>query len=77
MADESKGTALVILGIVAIIAIIGLVLLYSGGGATGKVSGARSIEEFQAWKQNLEQQGRQKQHLSEASAYNTELHERG
>ena len=32
---EQKGIALVILGIVAIIAIIGLVLLFRGGGVTG------------------------------------------
>lgn len=35
--DEGKSIALVILGIVAIMAIIGLVLTF-GGGATGKVA---------------------------------------
>jgi len=39
MADEGKGVALTILGVVAIVAIIGLVLLFSGAkkGATGAV----------------------------------------
>jgi len=36
MADEGKGIALVILGIVAVIAVVGLVLLFTKGGATGK-----------------------------------------
>lgn len=36
MAEESKGIALVILGIVAVIAVVGLVLLFTG--TTGKVS---------------------------------------
>lgn len=36
MADEGKGVALAILGVVAVIAVVGLVLLFSG--ATAKVS---------------------------------------
>lgn len=36
MAEEGKGVALAILGVVAVIAVVGLVLLFSG--ATGKVS---------------------------------------
>ncbi|MEM4242841.1 MAG: hypothetical protein QXM31_02980 [Candidatus Woesearchaeota archaeon] len=35
MAEEGKGLALVILGIVAVIAVVGLVLLFTRGGATG------------------------------------------
>jgi hypothetical protein len=36
MADEGKGLAMVILGIVAVIAVVGLVLLFSKAGSTGK-----------------------------------------
>lgn len=36
MDDSGKGLALVIFGIVALIAAVGLVLLFSKGGATGK-----------------------------------------
>ena len=36
MADEGKGVAMAILGIVAVIAVVGLVLLFTG--ATGKIS---------------------------------------
>ena len=39
MAEESKGIALAILGIVAVIAIIGLVLMFSKMKATGEVYG--------------------------------------
>jgi len=43
--EESKGISLVILGIVAIVAIIGLVLLFRGGGVSGsKLTGAQSIQ---------------------------------
>lgn len=36
--DESKGLALVVLGIVAVIAVVGLVLLFTGGRSpTGKI----------------------------------------
>ena len=35
MAEEGKGVGLVILGVVAIVAVVGLVLLLKGGGATG------------------------------------------
>jgi len=37
MAEEGKGVALAILGIVAVIAVVGLILLFKG--ATGKVAG--------------------------------------
>ena len=36
--DESKGLALVVLGIVSVIAVVGLVLLFTGGkGTTGRL----------------------------------------
>lgn len=38
MADEGKGVALAILGVVAVIAVVGLVLLFSNASATGQVS---------------------------------------
>lgn len=38
MAEEGRGVALAILGIVAVIAVVGLVLLFKGG-TTGKVAG--------------------------------------
>ncbi len=38
MADEGKGLALVILGIVAVIAVVGLVLLFVGARPTGQVA---------------------------------------
>ncbi|MBD3361900.1 hypothetical protein GF358_03865 [Candidatus Woesearchaeota archaeon] len=37
MAEESKGIALAILGVVAVIAIVGLVLLFAGAKNTGEV----------------------------------------
>lgn len=36
MADESKSIALAILGIVAVLAVVGLVLMFVGAGATGQ-----------------------------------------
>jgi hypothetical protein len=39
MAEEGKGIAMAILGIVAVIAVVGLVLLFKGG-ATGNVAGS-------------------------------------
>jgi hypothetical protein len=36
MAEQGKGLALVVLGIVAVIAVVGMVLLFSKAGATGK-----------------------------------------
>lgn len=36
MNDEPKGIAMVILGIVAVIAVVGVVLLFTGSGATGQ-----------------------------------------
>lgn len=39
MADEGRGIALVILGIVAIVAVIGLVLMFAGPGVTGRQAG--------------------------------------
>ena len=37
MADEGKGIGLVILGIVAIVAVIGLVLLFTGASSAGRL----------------------------------------
>lgn len=39
MADETKGVALAILGIVALIAIVGLVLLWMNARTTGQMAG--------------------------------------
>ncbi len=44
MAEEHKGVALIILGIVAVLAIVGLVLLFSRAGATGKAFAAQPFE---------------------------------
>ena len=52
MADEHKGIALVILGIVAVIAIVGLVLLFTQAkGATGQgvYGGAIKNQDFPNW----------------------------
>ncbi len=43
MADEGKGIALTILGIVAVIAIVGLVLLFTGAGSGGVSVQERAI----------------------------------
>jgi len=44
MAEENKGVVLVILGIVSVLAIVGLVLLFSRAGATGKAFAAAPYE---------------------------------
>ena len=44
MADESKGMVLVILGIVAVLAIVGLILLFSRAGATGRAFAPEPFE---------------------------------
>lgn len=36
MAEEGKGVALVVLGIVAVLAVVGMVLLFTKAGTTGK-----------------------------------------
>ncbi len=46
MAEEGKGLALAILGIVAVIAIVGLVLLFTSAKATGKVSAAPNVGDW-------------------------------
>ena len=53
MAEEGKGVALAILGIVAVIAVVGLVLLFSN--ATGK--GVYGGEMYQSWDNPLRQPG--------------------
>ncbi len=51
MADEHKGIALVILGIVAVIAIVGLVLLFTGKTTTGQgvYGGALKNDPYPYW----------------------------
>ncbi len=46
MAEEGKGLALAILGIVAVIAIVGLVLLFTSAKATGKVTAAPNVGDW-------------------------------
>jgi hypothetical protein len=46
MAEEGKGLAMVILGIVAVIAVVGLVLLFSKGSATGNYAMASTFAQF-------------------------------
>ena len=46
MAEEGKGLALAILGIVAVIAIVGLVLLFTSARATGKLAAAPNVGDW-------------------------------
>lgn len=47
MAEEGKGLTLIILGIVAVIAVVGLVLLFSKAGATGGYVMGSSFVQFE------------------------------
>jgi hypothetical protein len=47
MAEEGKGLALVILGMVAIISVAGLVLLFNNAGATGNYAIASTFVQFE------------------------------
>lgn len=47
MDEQGKGLAMVILGIVAVIAVVGLVLLFSKAGATGKYVTGSEFVQFQ------------------------------
>jgi hypothetical protein len=47
MAEEGKGLALVILGIVAVIAVVGLVLLFTKGGTTGNYIAESTFVQFE------------------------------
>lgn len=46
MAEEGKGLAMVILGIVAVIAVVGLVLLFSKASTTGKYVNSAETTQF-------------------------------
>lgn len=46
MAEEGKGLALAILGIVAVIAIVGLVLLFTSARTTGKVVAGPNVGDW-------------------------------